>query len=113
MSEVETTPLKAHLVNFVMALSLGAILLDELSPNRRVRKMQALAIATSDEIKQRVDLADDTQQTAMIVVSRKHLKQVRDMLLRYPIPTQTAKARGEWVANAKQLLKAVEGVGND
>lgn len=111
MSELETVPLKAHLYSFVMSFSMGAILLDTLPPNHRVKKALAVCVTCADEIKERLDTADETQQAAMIVVSRGHLRAVRDLLMRYPIVTEAAKGRTEWVANARRLLKAVETVG--
>ena len=109
----DVTPLQAHLVNFVMILSMGAMILDNLSPKNRIHKMQALALATSDEIKKRVETGDESELMAMIIVSRKHLKQVRALVLQHPIPTQAAKARTEWLTNTKALLRQTEGIGND
>lgn len=111
MNEHEPIPMKAHLYNFVMSFSMGVLLLDQLPMNKRVKRAMAVCIATSDEIKTRLETADDTMQAAMIITSRKHLRQVRDVLLEYPMVTNAAKAKTEWVANSKQLLKATEGVG--
>jgi hypothetical protein len=102
--------MKAHLYSFVVTFSLGAILLNELPANKRVRRAMAVCVATGDEIRERIDAADEDMQHAMIITSRKHLRRVRDLLLEYPIVTDMAKAKGEWVASAKQLIKDTEEV---
>jgi hypothetical protein len=109
----EPVPLKVRLAEFVVAFSLGAILLNELPPKKPIQRAQALAIVTSDEIKSRMDVATDDDLIAMILVGRLNLRTVRSEMMRHPFPVEAAKAKHEWIANAKRLMSDTKDVGRE
>lgn len=110
---MSTSPatLKQYLYLFVMHLSSGVLLLDQLAHTKKIQRGMALAITTADEIRAKMDSADETQQRAMIVVSRDNLKEVRGLIMTGVFPMKSAKARKEWVEGTRQLLRDTEGVG--
>lgn len=102
--------LKEYLVNFDLVLRMGAVLLDELPPKAVVRRMQATAVATYEQIGRQLKDADEVQCWTMILVTQKTIKNLRDILRKHPIPVAAAKARAEWITNVKLLLQRTEHV---
>lgn len=106
----DVAELKEYLIHFGLVLRMGAVLLDELPPKATVRRMQATAVATYEQIGKQIKDADEVEYRAMILVTQKTVKNLRDTLLKHPIPVAAAKARAEWITNVKLLLQRTEHV---
>lgn len=108
-----TTPttLKQYLYLYTMQLTTGVVLLDLLKHTKPIQRGMALGISTSDEIRKRLDTADETEQKAMIVASRDNLTKMRGLVMAAAFPMQAAKARREWVEGTRQLLNDTAQIG--
>lgn len=110
MTPPPETTTKDMLVMFVLSFSVAAILLSELKPNKKLNRSIAMAIATADTIKDKIETADDVTLKAMVIGSRRNLEQVRQAINLGAFNVQSAKARREWIESAKNLLKETANV---
>lgn len=104
------TPIKDQLVAFVLSFSVGAILLHELPPTKKLNRTIATALATADVIKSKIEEADEITLKAMVIGSRRNLEQVRQAVNLGAFPISASKARREWLEAAKKLLKETAGI---
>lgn len=102
---------KEHLYLFVMLFSEAVLLLDMLKPTRPIRRGMALGISTADEIKRKIDTANEIEQAAMVYVSRKHLATMRGLVMAGVFPITAMKSRKEWIEASRKLIKETEKVG--
>lgn len=96
---------KDYLAMFIMSFSVAAILLSELKPTKKLNRSIAMAIATCDTIKDKLETADEVTLKAMVIGSRRNLEQVRQAVNMGSFNIQSAKARREWLGSCKNLLK--------
>lgn len=110
MIEQTKTTHKDILAMFIMSFSVAAILLSELKPTKKLNRTIAMAIATCDTIKDKLETADEVTLKAMVIGSRRNLEQVRQAVNMGSFNIQSAKARREWIESAKNLLKETRGI---